>query len=66
MGVPVPELLALGRRRVTLTTVAGSFAGTILSEHLTERSIMLEFTLEGDSGYPIVIPLDDIIRVTER
>jgi hypothetical protein len=66
MAVTIAALQAVGSRPVTLVSGDGTFVGSIVTERLSESSIMIEFTVDGDPGYPIVIPVDDIRDVVER
>jgi hypothetical protein len=66
MAVTIATLQALGSRPVTIVSGDGTFVGSIVTDHLSESSIMLEFTVDGDPGYSIVIPVDDITDVVER
>ena len=66
MAVTLAELQALGARPVTLATTDGSFAGSIVPQNLSERSVMLEFRLDGDPERQIVIPVDEITEIVER
>lgn len=66
MALTIAALRALAGRPVLLHCSAGSFAGTIEPDYLSETSVMLEFVLDGDSGIPVLIALDDITEVVER
>jgi hypothetical protein len=62
----VDVLRAFGARRVKLRSLEGSFEGSIVSNLLTDESVVVMFALGGDPGEPIVIPIDHIREVVER
>lgn len=66
MAVTIAALRAVGARPVTLTSLDGKYAGSIVPDNLSERSVMLEFMLDGDPQRQIVIPVDGITDVVER
>jgi hypothetical protein len=66
MAVTIAALRALGSRPVTIVSDEGTFVGSIVPDRLSESSVMLEFTVDGNPGHLIVIPVDDITDVVER
>ena len=65
MAVSIATLRSYGGRRVTLRSSDGTFDGSIVAEHLTGDSVMLQFVPVGVSQ-SIVIAIDDIAEVVER